>query len=72
MLGAIDFFLPFFPLEASNIQELFTKRLAEQSAVLVRADAANLTWSVEVMDFLISKVWTQADLFPYNSMCFLL
>ncbi|KAL3137739.1 hypothetical protein ABBQ38_005003 [Trebouxia sp. C0009 RCD-2024] len=56
MLGAIDFFLPFFPLEASNIQELFTKRLAEQSAVLVRADAANLTWSVEVMDFLISKV----------------
>lgn len=62
MLSAIDFFLPFFPLEASNIQELFTKRLAEQSAALVRNDAANLTWSAEVMDFLLSKVWTQADL----------
>lgn len=56
MLGAIDFFLPYFPLEASNIQELFTKRLTEQTAALLRSDATNLTWSVEVTDFLISKV----------------
>lgn len=68
MLGAIDFFLPFFPLEASNIQQLFTKRLAEQSTALLRSDAANLTWSAEVMDFLISKVRTQAHL-SFTTLC---
>ena len=57
MLGSIDFFLPYFPLESSNIQELFTKRLVDQSAALLRSDAANLTWSEDVTDFLMSKVW---------------
>ena len=63
MLGSIDFFLPYFPLEGSNIRELFTKRLVDQSAAVLSGDAANLTWSDGVMDFLMSKVWT-GRLFP--------
>ena len=58
MLGSIDFFLPYFPLESSHIRELFTKRLVAQNAALLRSDAANLTWSEDVIDFLMSKVWT--------------
>ena len=57
MLGSIDFFLPYFPLEGSNIRELFTKRLVDQSAAVLTSDAANLSWSDDVTDFLMSKVW---------------
>ncbi len=56
MLGAIDFFLPYFPLEASNLQDLFAKRLYDQAEQLQGSDAANLTWSPPVIDFLLSKV----------------
>jgi len=56
MLGAIDFFLPYFPLEASNLQDLFAKRLHDQAEQLQGSDAANLTWSPPVIDFLLSKV----------------
>lgn len=57
MLGSIDFFLPYFPLEGCNIRELFINRLADQSTAVLRSDAANLTWSNDVTDFLMSKVW---------------
>ena len=56
MLGAIDFFLPYFPLEASNIRDLFVKRLQDQAHQLRRSDNINLTWSAFVVDFLLSKV----------------
>lgn len=56
MLGAIDFFLPYFPLEASNLQDLFAKRLHNQAEQLQGSDAANLTWSPAVVEFLLSKV----------------
>lgn len=67
MLGSIDFFLPYFPLEGSNIRELFINRLVDQSAAVLRSDAANLTWSNDVTDFLMSKVWAGRQ-FPYQSM----
>ncbi|DBA91747.1 hypothetical protein WJX77_012496 [Trebouxia sp. C0004] len=56
MLGAIDFFLPYFPLEASNLRDMFTKRLHKQAEQLQGSDATNLTWSPSVIDFLLSKV----------------
>ena len=56
MLGAIDFFLPYFPLEASNLRDLFAKRLHTQAEQLQGSDTANLTWSPPVIDFLLSKV----------------
>ena len=60
MLGSIDFFLPYFPLEGSNIHDLFMMRLADQSAAVLRSDAINLTWSAEVVNFLLSKVQSRA------------
>lgn len=56
MLGSIDFFLPYFPLEGSNIRDLFDQRLVDYSATLLSNEAANLTWSAEVVDFLLNKV----------------
>ena len=56
MLGSIDFFLPYFPLDRSNIQDLFEQRLVDQSDAVLRNDAANLTWTTEVIPFLLSKV----------------
>lgn len=56
MLGAVDFFLPYFPLEASNLQDLFAKHLTDQAEKLQRSDAANMTWSSTVIGFLLSKV----------------
>ena len=56
MLGAIDFFLPYFPLEGVNIHDLFSKRLDNQAEKLLKSDAANLTWSIAVVDFLLTKV----------------
>lgn len=56
MLGSIDFFLPYFPLEAANIHDLFGQRLKDQAEKLHSSDAASLTWSAAVLDFLLSKV----------------
>ena len=70
MLGSIDFFLPYFPLEGSNIRELFTKRLVDQSAAVLNGNAAILTWSDDVTDFLMSKVWA-GRLLPHKIVCFL-
>ena len=67
MLGSIDFFLPYFPLEGSNIRELFVNRLVDQRAAVLRSDAANVTWSNDVTDFLMSKVWAGRRL-PCQSM----
>lgn len=68
MLGSIDFFLPYFPLEGSNIRELFTKRLVDQSAAVLGSDATNLTWSDDVTDLLMSKVWA-GRLLPQKIVC---
>ena len=56
MLGNIDFFLPYFPLDASNLRDLFAKHLGDQAEKLQQSDAANLTWAGSVLVFLRSKV----------------
>lgn len=56
MLGAVDFFLPYFPLEASNLRELFTKRLEDLAQQLHRRELLTLTWPTPVVEFLLSKV----------------
>ena len=59
MLGAVDFFLPYFPLEASNLRELFTKRLEDLAQQLHRREQLTLTWPTSVVEFLLSKVRLQ-------------
>ena len=58
MLALIDFFLPFLPLERLHIQQLFNIRLQDRQRVLVAEKTiANLTWTPEVVQFLLDRVW---------------
>ena len=57
MLALIDFFLPFLPLERIHIQKLFDMRLQDrQRALVAEKTIANLTWTPEVVQFLLDRV----------------
>jgi ATP-dependent Clp protease ATP-binding subunit ClpA len=56
MVGSVDFFLPFFPLERGHVRQLFEMRLEERSAELRRQGLAGVVWGEEVIDFLVDKV----------------
>ncbi len=57
MLALVDFFLPFLPLERPHIEKLFEMRLRERRRVLTtEKQAANLTWTPEVVQFLTDRV----------------
>lgn len=53
MVGLVDFFLPFFPLERPNVKELFERRLVEKIAT----EAPGLVdWDPSAVEFLVDKV----------------
>ena len=57
MLALVDFFLPFLPLERPHIEQLFEMRLRERRRMLAaEKQAANLTWTPEVVRFLTDRV----------------
>lgn len=56
LLGAIDFFLPYFPLGGDSIRSLFEKQLEKQADRLLASHAVKLGWDPQVVDFLMSKV----------------
>jgi hypothetical protein len=62
VVGLVDFFLPFFPLERKHVRELFELRLKEKAdAVQKQLKRTNtkfpaLLWESAVVDFLSSKV----------------
>ena len=57
MLALVDFFLPFLPLERPHIEELFEMRLRERRHMLTtKQQAANLTWTPELVRFLTDRV----------------
>ncbi|KAL6766902.1 hypothetical protein ACKKBG_A37835 [Auxenochlorella protothecoides x Auxenochlorella symbiontica] len=56
MVGLVDIFLPFFPLEASHLRALFEARLERRSQALAQAGVGRLMWDAAVLDFLISHV----------------
>jgi len=64
MVGLVDFFLPFFPLERKHVQELFELRLREKAAAVqkqLKRRSSNrenlvLVWDSAVVEFLTSKV----------------
>ena len=59
MVGLVDFFLPFFPLERKHVKELFELRLREKAAVVqaqLRRSTSPFTWDAAVVDFLTKKV----------------
>ena len=61
MLALVDFFLPFLPLERPQIAQLFEMRLRERRRTLAaEKQAANLTWTPEVVRFLTDRVQLQA------------
>jgi hypothetical protein len=66
MVGLVDFFLPFFPLERTHVKELFELRLREKAAAveaqLKRGGSSGgdssppLVWDGAVVEFLTNKV----------------
>jgi DNA polymerase III delta prime subunit len=66
MVGLVDFFLPFFPLERKHIKELFELRLQEKAAAVqkqLKLSASSsssstplIKWDAAVVDFLTGKV----------------
>ena len=56
LLGAVDFFLPYFPLGQDSMRSLFQRKLANQAARLLDSHAVSMSWSPDVVDFLLSKV----------------
>ena len=56
MLGAVDFFLPYFPLGRDSIHSLFEKQLQKQADRLQASHVVELTWDQQVVKFLVSKV----------------
>lgn len=56
MVGLIDIFLPFFPLEAEHLRALFESRLKERSEALEASGIGRLVWQSEVVDHLLSLV----------------
>lgn len=65
MVGLVDFFLPFFPLERQHVEQLFELRLQEKAATVAKdvcggsggdACRVGLTWDASVVKFLTDKV----------------
>ncbi len=56
MVGLVDFFLPFLPLERPHLHQLFQIRLNATAAALLQSHGANLTWDPAVTTFLCDKV----------------
>jgi hypothetical protein len=56
MVGLVDFFLPFFPLEESHVRRLFAHRLAERGAELAAEGLGGLAVDPKVVDFLVARV----------------
>ncbi|KAK9821179.1 hypothetical protein WJX74_005314 [Apatococcus lobatus] len=56
MVSMVDFFLPFLPLEQSDLRRLFDIRLNAIAADLLQAQQAELTWAPDVIAFLCDKV----------------
>lgn len=61
MLALVDFFLPFLPLERPHIEQLFNMRLRDRRrTLLAEKQAANLTWTPDVVQFLTDRVPSRA------------
>jgi hypothetical protein len=66
MVGLVDFFLPFFPLERTHVHELFELRLREKVDAVetqLKRSSSNkensekkIIWDEKVLEFLTSKV----------------
>ena len=56
MVGLIDFFLPFFPLERAHVRAAFNLRLKQRAAALWDAEGVELKWSDAVIAFLTERV----------------
>ena len=56
MVGLVDFFLPFLPLERPHLARLFHIRLNAAAADLLHSHQADLTWDPAVIAFLCDKV----------------
>lgn len=66
MVGLVDFFLPFFPLERTHVHELFELRLREKVDAVetqLKRSSSNkensekkIIWDDKVLEFLTSKV----------------
>ena len=57
ILGAVDFFLPYFPLGADSLQSLFEKNLGKEADRLRKVvPPIKLSWDKDVVEFLLSKV----------------
>lgn len=56
MVGMIDFFLPYLPLEAGHMRRLFHMRLRDEARALRGRHRCRLTWGPAELDFLVSKV----------------
>ncbi|KAK9867882.1 hypothetical protein WJX84_011423 [Apatococcus fuscideae] len=56
MVGLVDFFLPFLPLEQVHLERLFQIRLGAIAASLLHSHRVNLTWAPELIPFLYKKV----------------
>lgn len=63
MVGLVDFFLPFFPLERKHVHELFELRLKEKVAAVEtqlrrssRRGGLPIIWDPAVVEFLTCKV----------------
>ncbi|KAK9830272.1 hypothetical protein WJX72_010727 [[Myrmecia] bisecta] len=56
MVGLIDFFLPFLPLERPHIKQLFEMRLLEKAQQMRQSMGTDLAWDDAVLAFLTGKV----------------
>ena len=56
MVGMVDFFLPFLPLERSHVQRLLEIRLDAFAADLLQNQLVELTWAPDIITFLCDRV----------------
>lgn len=56
MVGIVNYFLPFFPLEKQHIEKLFGMRLVAKSEELAARRLGAVAWAPSVVDFLTAKV----------------
>lgn len=56
MVGVVDLFLPFFPLERAHVGRLFAMRLRDRGDALAAARLGGLGWGAGVVEFLTNKV----------------
>lgn len=56
MVGLVDFFLPFFPMERRHVGEILQMRLKERRLALQKEHNARLSWRPDVVPFLSDKV----------------